>query len=68
MTMKNYEQASGSKLYEGKTMILKLGNTRKKVMTNRQIGVKFTILEDEAREKYLGDVIGNDVTEEQRFG
>ena len=67
MTMKRYEDASGSALHEGKTMILKIGSTRKQVMTNTQIGVKFTILKEGAREKYLGDVIGNEVTEEQRF-
>ena len=67
MTMKKYEDASGSALHEGKTMILKIGSTRKQVMTNTQIGVKLTILKEGAREKYLGDVIGNEVTEEQRF-
>ena len=67
ITMEKYEQASGSALHEGKTKIMKIGKTREKMMTNRQIGVKFTILEDKAQETYLGDIIGNEVTEEQRF-
>jgi hypothetical protein len=67
ITMKRYEEASGSELHDGKTMIMKIGSTRKRVMTNMQIEVKFTILEDEAKEKYLGDVVGNEVTEKERF-
>lgn len=66
-TMKKYEDASGSALHEGKTMIMKIGKTRKKKMTNKQVGVNFTILKDDDREKYLGDMIGNDVKEEERF-
>ena len=63
----DFERASGSKLHDGKTMILKLGKTRRKALTKKQLGVEFTIMEDDATEDYLGDVIGNEVKEGDRF-
>ena len=53
----DFERASGSKLHDGKTMILKLGKTRRKALTKKQLGVEFTIMEDDATEDYLGDVM-----------
>ena len=64
----NYERATGGKLHEDKTKILKLGRTRKENMTNKRLGVKFEIMQEGDRETYLGDVIGNEVQEEERFG
>ena len=48
-------------------MIMRIGKTREGIMTNRQIEVKFTIMKDEDNEKYLGDIVGNKVSEEKRF-
>jgi hypothetical protein len=67
VTMGKYEGASGSKLHDGKTMIMKIGKTRDVRLTNKQLGVSFKILEDGAVEKYLGDLVGNEVSEEKRF-
>jgi len=67
ITMGEYEGASGSALHEGKTMIMKIGKTRRERLTKQQLGVSFKILEDDAVEKYLGDLVGNAVSEEKRF-
>jgi hypothetical protein len=53
-------KASGSKLHDGKTVIMKMGKMRE--MTKKQLGVEFTIMEKG------GDVIGNEVEEETTFG
>ena len=63
-----YKKASCSKLHEGKTLIIKLGKARSKHVTVATLNIKFTIIEDGANETYLGDTIGNNVTEEQTFG
>ena len=65
--IRTYEKATGSKLHEGKTMVYRMGPTRNEKMTNKSIGVKFKIMEDEDSEAYLGDVIGNQVGEKTRF-
>ena len=41
---------------------------RKQEMTNAQLGAEFRIMHDEERECYLGDVVGAEVTEEERYG
>ena len=63
-----YEKATGAKLHDGKTKILKLGRLRRKKLTAKSLGVNFEIMKDEATEEYLGDLVGNTVEEEQRFG
>jgi hypothetical protein len=63
-----YEKATSGKLHDGKTKILKMGRTRKEQFTNNSIGVKFEIMKDSDSEKYLGDLVGHTITEEQRFG
>ena len=68
VTMKKYEDATGSEIHEGKTMILRIGKTKREEMSNKQIQVNYVIAKPDITEKYLGDIIGNDVTEEQRYG
>ena len=63
-----YQKTSCSELHEGKTLIIKLGKARTKHVTSRTLNVNFTIMEDGKNETYLGDTIGNNVTEEQTFG
>jgi hypothetical protein len=53
--------------HDGKTKILKIGGLRRKQVTKNEFGVKFTILEDNQNEQYLGDIISNHVTEEITF-
>ena len=67
ITINNYEKSTGGKLHDSKTNILLLGAARNKGITNKQLAVKFTVMADDEHEKYLGDIIGNTVTEEQRF-
>ena len=63
-----FEKASGGKLHDGKTIVMKIGKTRHVQMTSSQLGVEFRMMKDKEREGYLGDVIGHDVTEEERYG
>ena len=63
-----FEKASGGKLHDGKTRVMKMGRTRQRDLTNKQLGVEFEMMKDEEREQYLGDIIGHGVTEEERFG
>ena len=37
-------------------------------MTNKQLGVEFNILIDDEREMYLGDIMGHDIDETERYG
>ena len=37
-------------------------------MTNAQLGAEFRIMQEEERECFLGDVVGAEVTEEERYG
>ena len=66
--IEQYENATGAKLHEGKTKIMRVGGRKSVEMTKRDIGVNFTIMEVGEHETYLGDVIGTNVTEEERFG
>ena len=68
IVINKFEKATGAKLHDGKTKVMKLGKTRKEKLTNKQIQVDFTIMEEDGSEEYLGDIIGNEVTEDQRFG
>ena len=63
-----YERATGGKLHEGKTMVMPIGKTRLRQMTNKQLDVKYSMMGEEDREVYLGDLMGNGITEEERFG
>ena len=62
-----YEKVSTSKLHDGKTIIIKLGKARTKNVTKALMKVNFTIMKENDNETYLGDIIGNNVTEEQTF-
>ena len=44
-----------------------MGKTRKEEMTAKQLGVEFEVMKVDEREVYLGDIIGNDIEEEERF-
>jgi hypothetical protein len=63
-----YEKTTASKLHDGKTTMMKMGKTRQREMTSKQLGVDFRLMTEEERENYLGDVIGHGVTEEERYG
>jgi hypothetical protein len=65
--MRKYEKATGACLHDDKTIIMKLGKTRSKNMTSKELGVEFKILKDTETEEYLGDVTGNEVTDEMRW-
>ena len=49
-------------------MIQRVGKLRGGTVTHKQLGVEFEILDDDALTEYLGDIIGNDVGDEDRFG
>jgi len=63
----NYERSTAGQLHDGKTILMKLGRTRRKDITSKQLGVEFKVMSGEDRENYLGDVIGHGVTEEERY-
>ena len=65
--IRNYERMSASAVHEGKTMLMTLGSTSRAEHTSEELGVQFKILGSEAKESYLGDLIGQEVTEEERF-
>jgi len=62
-----YEKSTAGQLHDGKTILMKLGKTRQRDMTSKQLGVDFRVMKEEERESYLGDVIGHGVTEEERY-
>ena len=62
-----YEKTTAGKLHDGKTLMMKLGITRQRDMTSKQLGVDFRVMEEGERESYLGDVIGHEVTEDERY-
>ena len=62
-----YEKGTGSALHEGKTKIIRIGSGRRRHLTPANMKTNFTIMEDNESEKYLGDMIGNMVTEEQTY-
>jgi hypothetical protein len=66
--IERYEKTTAGKLHDGKTILMKLGRTRQRHMTSKQLGVDFRVMTEDERESYLGDVIGHDVTEEERYG
>jgi hypothetical protein len=76
-----YEKATASKLNDPKSTIILLGKLRTaytdviaehtpavaRLVLEYYMEVRFEILADEGMERYLGDLIGNKVTEEKRF-
>ena len=58
-----YERATGQKLHDGKTKILRVGKNSTREMTNEEIGVDFEIMKAGDVERYLGDMVGNEVTD-----
>ena len=65
---RRYGKATGGALNEDKTTLIRIGKMRKQEMTNAQLGAEFRIMQEEERECYLGDVVGAEVTEEERYG
>ena len=62
-----YEKGTGAALNEDKTIMMRLGPARTKTLTQADTKVKFQIMEDANNERYLGDVIGNNITEDDTF-
>ena len=65
--IEKYEAATAGALHDGKTKILLFGNLRGKGKKNEDFVVKFEIMSDDEVETYLGDLIGQGVTEKKRF-
>ena len=63
----SYEKASTSKLHGGKIIIIKLSKERTKNVTQTSMKVNFTIMKENENETYLGNIIGNNITDEQMF-
>ena len=63
-----YEGGSGAALNESKTILVKLGPARLKPLSKTDTHVNFKIMAEMANERYLGDIIGNNITEEDTFG
>lgn len=61
-----YERGTGSKLNDSKTLILLLGRSRIE-LEGVNLGVEFSTMSDDDIEKYLGDLIGHMVSENDRF-
>ena len=62
-----YEKGTGAALHEIKTIMIRLGPARLKTLTPADTKVKFKIMEDGKNERYLGDIIGNNITEDDTF-
>ena len=60
-----YKKVTSFRLYEGKTIITKLGKAHKMNISQKTFNVNFSIMKDKNNETYLGNVIKNNVTEEQ---
>ena len=55
-------------MHDTKTKIMKIGATQNNEIDQEGLGVEYEIMKNDATEKYLGDIIGNYVAEEVRFG
>ena len=65
-TIHKFEKATGARLHDGKTKIMKLGQTRQENKTREEIGTEFEIMLDDEIERYLGEMIGNSVKDTDR--
>ena len=67
--IKVFEAATGAKLNDDKTFMLAMSSMREKWkdIYLAAYGINFSFKENDEVEKYLGDMIGNNVTEEQRY-
>jgi len=65
--VERFEEATAAALHDGKTKILLLGSLRRKDLKNEDFEVKFEIMKEKQVEVYLGDKIGEEVTEKERF-
>jgi nitrogen regulatory protein PII len=65
--LRDYEKATGAKLHDTKTVILKLGSNKVKHLDFTEQGVQFEIMKNDQVERYLGDAVGSKVSEEKRF-
>ena len=65
--MKDYERSTASKLHDKKTMVMRLGKMKQRMIDHKKLNVEFTIMKNDDQEPYLGDIIGNTVTESERF-
>jgi hypothetical protein len=51
--IKRYEKTTAGKLHDGKTLMMKLGITRQRDMTSKQLGVDFRVMDEGEREREL---------------
>lgn len=65
-TIRKFEKATGARLHDGKTKIMKMGQTRQENKTREEIGTEFAIMLDDEIERYLGEMIGNSVKDTDR--
>lgn len=67
IAINDYEKATGGALNDSKTMILHLGSNRNKHTNYIQKNISFEVMKDNQAERYLGALVGNQVTEETRM-
>jgi predicted Zn-ribbon and HTH transcriptional regulator len=65
--LSDYEKATGAKLHDGKTMVLMLGRNKHSEIDLLQHGVQFKRMETDQKERYLGGLVGNNITESDKF-
>jgi endonuclease/exonuclease/phosphatase family metal-dependent hydrolase len=63
----DYEEATGARLHDGKTMILGIGSNKGAELNFKQQGIEFEVMKETQVEKYLGSQVGNSVSETDRF-
>ena len=64
--IQKFEEATAAKQHDGKTKLLLVGKNRNREITNENIGVDYDIMKDDDIERYLGDMVGNEVKDEDR--
>jgi exonuclease III len=65
-TIRKFEKATGARLHDGKTKIMKIGPTRQENKTREELGTDFSMMLDDEIERYLGEMIGNEVKDTDR--
>ena len=65
--LRDYEEATGAKLHDGKTKVLQLGANKDKDLNLQEEGIEFEVMKTDQSEKYLGGLVGNEIDEEASF-
>ena len=65
--IRTFEQATGAKLNDDKTFMIALGGMRIKTenLDLKSLGINFDFMPEEDRERYRGDLIGNDLKQDE---